>query len=41
MIILAAISFLCVLGLKELTHADISSPEAYNITEEVVLVAED
>jgi MFS family permease len=42
MIILAAISFVCVLGLKELTRADISSPDAYNITgEEVVLVGED
>jgi hypothetical protein len=42
MIILAAISFVCVLGLKELTRADISSTEAYNITgEEVVLVGED
>ncbi len=44
-IILAVISFLCVLGLKDLTKADISSPEAYNITgeevEEVVLVGED
>ncbi len=47
MIILAVISFLCVLGLKDLTKADISNPEAYNITgeageaEEVVLVGED
>ena len=44
MIILAVISFLCVLGLKDLTKVDISSPEAYNITEEVeevVLVGED
>ena len=44
MIVLALISFLCVLGLKDLTRADISSPEAYNITEEVeevVLVGED
>jgi MFS family permease len=41
MIILAAISFVSVLGLKELTRADISSPEAYNITtEEPVLVGE-
>ena len=43
-IILAAISFLCVLGLKDLTKVDISNPEAYNITgeaEEVVLVGED
>src|SRR5258708_40277405 len=37
---LAAISFLCALGLKELTSADISSTEAYRITE-VALVAED
>jgi MFS family permease len=41
MIVLAAISFLSVLGLREVTHADISSPEAYNITDGVVLVAED
>src|SRR5437763_3827196 len=42
MIVLALISFLCVLGLKELTRADISSTEAYNITEEeIVLVGED
>ena len=45
MIILSVISFLCVLGLKDLTRVDISNPEAYNITgeaeEEVVLVGED
>jgi MFS family permease len=33
-VVLAAISFASVLGLKELTKADISSPEAYVITEE-------
>jgi hypothetical protein len=32
MIILAVISFVSVLGLKELTHADISSTEAYTVT---------
>ena len=41
MIILAAISFASVLGLKELTRADISDPEAYNVSDEAVLVAED
>ena len=42
MIVLALISFLSVLGLKELTRADISSTEAYKITEdEVVLSATD
>jgi MFS family permease len=42
MMVLGVISFLCVLGLKELTRADISSTEAYTIGEkEVVLVAED
>ncbi len=42
MIVLGVISFLCVLGLKEQTRADISSTEAYTIGEkEVVLVAED
>ena len=44
MIVLALISFLCVLWLKDLTKVDISNPEAYNITgeaEEVVLVGED
>jgi MFS family permease len=39
MIVLAVISFLSVLGLKELTHADISSTEAYKITEEQVVLA--
>ena len=42
MMVLGVISFLSVLGLKELTRADISSTEAYTIGEkEVVLVAED
>jgi MFS family permease len=44
MIILAVISFLSVLGLKELTHADISSTEAYTVTgadEPAVLAATD
>ncbi|MFL5628726.1 MAG: MFS transporter [Ktedonobacteraceae bacterium] len=42
MIVLAVLSFGCVLGLKELTRADISNPEAYKISDsEVVLVAED
>ena len=41
MIVLAVISFVCVLGLRELTKADISSPDAYNITGEIVLVGED
>jgi MFS family permease len=40
MIILAVISFVCVLGLKELTRADISNPDAYKIGE-VALVGED
>jgi MFS family permease len=40
MIVLAVISFLCVLGLKELTRADISSPDAYKVGE-VALVGED
>ena len=41
-IVLALISFLSVLGLKELTRADISSTEAYKITDdEVVLSATD
>src|SRR6266568_1022700 len=40
MIVLAVISFLSVLGLKELTRADISSTEAYTISE-VPLVAQD
>ena len=33
MIVLGVISFVCVLGLKELSKADISSVEAYKITE--------
>ena len=33
-IVCALISFACVLGLKELTHADISDVEAYKITED-------
>ena len=41
MIILGVISFVSVLGLKELTRADISNPEAYNITGEAVLVGDD
>jgi MFS family permease len=40
-VVLAVISFACVLGLKELTRADISSTEAYTVSEEVVLVGED
>jgi MFS family permease len=39
-IVLAVISFLSVLGLKELTRADISSTEAYTISE-IPLVAQD
>ena len=38
-IILAVISFASVLGLKELTHADISSTEAYKIDESQVVLA--
>jgi metabolite-proton symporter len=38
-IVLAAISFLSVLGLKELTHADISSVDAYKIDESQVILA--
>jgi hypothetical protein len=38
-IVLAVISFASVLGLKELTHADISSVDAYKITEEQVILA--
>ena len=38
-IILALISFASVLGLKELTHADISSTEAYKIDESQVVLA--
>ena len=40
MIVLAVISFLSVLGLRELTRADISSTEAYKVGE-LVLAAED
>jgi hypothetical protein len=40
MIVLAVISFLCVLGLKELTRADISNPNAYKVGD-VALVGED
>jgi hypothetical protein len=41
-VVLAAISFGAVLGLKELTTADISSVEAYKVGEaEVVLSATD
>lgn len=38
-IILAVISFASVLGLKELTQADISNTEAYKITDEEVVLA--
>jgi MFS family permease len=38
-IILAAISFACVLGLRELTKADISNVEAFKITEEEITLA--
>ena len=38
-IILAVISFVSVLGLKELTHADISDVEAYKITDDSERVA--
>ena len=38
-IVLAVISFASVLGLKELTRADISSVDAYKITEEQVVLA--
>ncbi len=38
-IILAVISFASVLGLKELTHADISSTEAYKIDESQIILA--
>ena len=38
-IVLAVISFASVLGLKELTRADISSVEAYRITEDQVVLA--
>jgi len=40
-IVLAVISFLSVLGLKELTRADISSTEACRISDEIPLVAQD
>ena len=39
-VILALISFLSVLGLKELTRADISSTDAYTVSE-IPLVAQD
>ncbi len=39
MIVLAVLSFLSVLGLKELTRADISSTEAYKVTEDLVVLA--
>jgi hypothetical protein len=38
-VILGVISFASVLGLKELTHADISNVEAYKITEDQVVLA--
>lgn len=38
-IILAAISFFCVLGLRELTKADISDVEAFKITEDQITLA--
>src|SRR6266849_928810 len=38
-IVLAVISFLSVLGLKELTRADISNVEAFNITEDEIILA--
>ncbi|GAC1567403.1 MAG: MFS transporter [Ktedonobacteraceae bacterium] len=38
-VVLGAISFASVLGLKELTKADISSPEAFNITEDQIILA--
>jgi len=38
-IILAVISFASVLGLKELTKADISNVEAYKITEDEAVLA--
>jgi hypothetical protein len=37
--VLAIISFASVLGLKELTHADISNVDAYKITEDQVVLA--
>jgi hypothetical protein len=39
MIVLAVISFASVLGLKELTRADISNVDAYKITEEQIVLA--
>ncbi len=41
LIVLSAISFGSVLGLKELTRADISNVEAYTITDEIVLAPTD
>ena len=38
-IVLGVISFASVLGLKELTHADISNVEAYKITENQIILA--
>jgi hypothetical protein len=38
-IILGVISFVSVLGLKELTKADISNVEAFNITEDQIVLA--
>src|SRR5579859_3729503 len=38
-IVLGVISFASVLGLKELTHADISNVDAYKITEDQVILA--
>lgn len=38
-IVLAVISFASVLGLKELSHADISNVDAYKITEDQVVLA--
>lgn len=38
-VVLAVISFLSVLGLKELTHADISNVDAYKIDESQVILA--
>jgi MFS family permease len=39
MIVLAVISFASVLGLKELTNADISNVEAFNVTEDKLVLA--
>jgi metabolite-proton symporter len=41
LIVLSAISFGSVLGLKELTKADISDVEAYTVTDEIVLAPTD